>query len=683
VNTWFGKPSGDFAYEDQREISVKPAGESAAFGPWDLLSADFNSEYVDGDGADDMVTANNLSGTISVLLRQPGEWFEEPTTYRTGVRPVRVQTFVSPQEEDPQICLATANQGGGSISIFVGDGDGTFDKRDDIELDPEADPTSIVIGPFNVDGYADLLACNEGNNTVSWVRGNAGYEFDSPIPYDVASGTQPRACVAGFFDSQDSLLDVAIANSGLPYVTTLLGQVDATGEIWFPESILYSVTTGVALSIVSGYFNADDFLDVAVANSSTYQIDIYRGEDANEDGYADGTFVPFQSVSVLDSPQHLIAADINGDDILDLLLTTWKYDAVYVFYGQGDGSFEMTLLGYDIAQPTGLTVLEATDDGVLDLAVASYLDDVIHVFPGVLDQECVGWHCYDGIQNYDECATDCGGSCAPCDECDSGPCCDLLCGLYRPPTEQCDTYPERRCSGTECGADVEERPVDVYCSGESEVCDGALDPGPWEPIEDCADDEICESEEGHPAWASCLLCEFGCSEGACYPDCTPGDPCCSTSGALIPNCYHDPDSGLDWLNPPSTDLLNWAEAASYCASEATGGYQDWYLPTVDELRTLIDGCDKTETGGACGVTNECLESSTDDCLNDACRGCGLVVDDCYWDGDLTGDCNTYFYWSASESSDQSSLAWHVKFNFARIQAEDKDLYGLARCMRWP
>ena|SRR5260221_9229985 len=48
---------------------------------------------------------------------------------------------------------------------------------------------------------------------------------------------------------------------------------------------------------------------------------------------------------------------------------------------------------------------------------------------------------------------------------------------------------------------------------------------------------------------------------------------------------------LTWQQAPSTTKYTWANAKAYCAYSnlgASGGFSSWRLPTVKELRTLVD-----------------------------------------------------------------------------------------------
>jgi len=115
--------------------------------------------------------------------------------------------------------------------------------------------------------------------------------------------------------------------------------------------------------------------------------------------------------------------------------------------------------------------------------------------------------------------------------------------------------------------------------------------------------------------------------------------------------------GLDWSDV-SNNPMNWAAAITYCVD--LGGR----LPTISELRTLIQNCSVTETGGECGVTDSCL--SYEDCF-DACGGCGYDDSGKY---SVFGD--NHELQSSSERSDYVDSAWYVGFKSGNVGTSTKD-----------
>src|SRR5206468_3488655 len=71
--------------------------------------------------------------------------------------------------------LAVANALGYSVSIFRGNGDGTFAPSSDFETGGA--PSSLAIGDLNGDGRPDLAAVNANNYTVSVLLGNGDGTF--------------------------------------------------------------------------------------------------------------------------------------------------------------------------------------------------------------------------------------------------------------------------------------------------------------------------------------------------------------------------------------------------------------------------------------------------------------------------------------------------------------------------
>ncbi len=121
----------------------------------------------------------------------------------------------------------------------------------------------------------------------------------------------------------------------------------------------------------------------------------------------------------------------------------------------------------------------------------------------------------------------------------------------------------------------------------------------------------------------------GTNAGEFDPDLIQYSPLGSCDGGRL-----DPETDLCWEDPPSYDItgeqlvggdMNWADARAYCEGLSSGGRDDWRLPTIDELRTLIRPpytyslCAQNLPGGVCGVTDpNCLNS--DPCAEN-CSGC--------------------------------------------------------------
>ena len=155
----------------------------------------------------------------------------------------------------------------------------------------------------------------------------------------------------------------------------------------------------------------------------------------------------------------------------------------------------------------------------------------------------------------------------------------------------------------------------------------------------------------------------------------------SADDDAVEELWEDPTSGLMWSNfVREYESLDGGK--SYCQDLFLADYGDWRLPTISELRSLIRGCEDTETGGSCGVTDSCLDLSCWE-LHD-CYGCPYgdrPAWGCYWPSQLQGTCGEWF-WSSSAVADDDFFVWSVDFLFGKVAyyGVDYDIFN-ARCVR--
>ena len=161
---------------------------------------------------------------------------------------------------------------------------------------------------------------------------------------------------------------------------------------------------------------------------------------------------------------------------------------------------------------------------------------------------------------------------------------------------------------------------------------------------------------------------------------------------LPEDVWTDPDSGLIWQVWPKGDArFNYYTAIEHCDELIYGGYDDWRLPTISELRSVIRGCPSTQTGGECGVTDTC---NSMDCWDDKCYyGCelqnGPSEGGFYWpDGFSVAEKYFYnpYYLSSTELSDPESdfpndHSWCIVFENAVFHTARNTSANTARCVR--
>jgi hypothetical protein len=134
--------------------------------PYSVAVGDFN-----GDGIPDLALANAESNTVSVLLGNGDGTFLPAQSYPAGSSPtsVAVGDFNGDGIQD----LAVANYDG--VSVLLGKGDGTFLPA--VGYYAGLDPLSVAVGDFNGDGTPDLAVANYFSNSVRVLLGNGDGSF--------------------------------------------------------------------------------------------------------------------------------------------------------------------------------------------------------------------------------------------------------------------------------------------------------------------------------------------------------------------------------------------------------------------------------------------------------------------------------------------------------------------------
>ena len=126
--------------------------------------------------------------------------------------------------------------------------------------------------------------------------------------------------------------------------------------------------------------------------------------------------------------------------------------------------------------------------------------------------------------------------------------------------------------------------------------------------------------------------------------------------------------------------LKWEEAFTYCENLTELGYSDWRLPTVDELRTLIQNCNGNNSEGLCEITDDCILNRSGCGNNDAenCRCCATTSDGKY---SKIGD--TCSLWSSLPAKNTyPEKAWIGSFSSGCITTRDIDTDAAnVRCVR--
>lgn len=347
-------------------------------------SAALSTTYVSSARITAAVSAQQIANaglaTITVVNPTPGGGTSNPVcfpvaastssvSFRTSTLPTGAQPsgiaagdFDGNQKAD----LVITNQGDDTVTILLGNGDGTFTAASPVSTGHG--PVAVATGDFNSDGKTDIAVANSLDNTVSILIGNGDGTFV------VASSTPPTASTpmallsADF--NEDGRLDLAVVNNLENNVTILLGKGDGT---FYPLASPVTGKSPIAAALAD--FNADGKLDIAVANKLDNTVLLIMGK-------GDGTFSPGATASVGTSPSGIVAVDLNNDGNMDVVAANQGSNTVSVLLGNGDGVLQAHNDYADDAGPTSIAAADFDRDGKLDLITSNGAANSVSVLLG-------------------------------------------------------------------------------------------------------------------------------------------------------------------------------------------------------------------------------------------------------------------------------------------------------------
>ncbi len=299
--------------------------------PFKVAVGDFN-----GDGKPDLVVTNADDDTVSVLLNTTAAGATTPSfapqqTFATGGFPdgVAVGDFNGDGKPD----LVVANRLDDTVSVLLnttamGATIPSFAPRQTFAAG--AEPSPVAVGDFNGDGKSDLAIVNESANTVSVLLNTTPAGATAPSfagQQTFATGTTPGSVAVGDFNG-DGIPDLAIIDQHDDTASVLLNTTPAgaTTPSFAPRQ---TFPTGHSPGpVVVGDFNGDGSPDLAVVNESASTVSVLL--NTTPAGATTPGFAGQQTFATGTGPASVAVGDFNGDGSPDLAVANDPSNTVSV-----------------------------------------------------------------------------------------------------------------------------------------------------------------------------------------------------------------------------------------------------------------------------------------------------------------------------------------------------------------
>ncbi|MGI4870773.1 MAG: FG-GAP repeat domain-containing protein [Janthinobacterium lividum] len=307
-----------------------------------------------------------LAWPVAQAVQAQTATFAAAVTYSAGVNSKPEDVAIADLNADGKADLVTANNTSNTVGVLLGNGNGTFQAVVTYPIGGNSNPVGVAVADVNGDGKPDLLEVNLYDATVGVLLGNGNGTFQAVLFYQAGILNPGGLVVADMNgDTKPDIIMPDAYGSG-NYVSILFG----TGTGTFPNGVIYPMTANSSPAAVAvADVNGDGRPDVFTANNNDSSMGVLLTAGTSFQApvaYSAGSGAVPKSVAV---------ADVNADGKPDVFTTSEAYSTstASVFLGNGNGTFK-TAVPYSTgstSEPSGIRIADMNGDGKLDLITAN------------------------------------------------------------------------------------------------------------------------------------------------------------------------------------------------------------------------------------------------------------------------------------------------------------------------
>ena len=314
--------------------------------PREVAVADVNR-----DGAPDLISANDVDNTLSVVLNNGSGGFALAAAPSVGNQPESVTTADVNRDGWPD--LISANRADSTLTVLTNDGSGGFAPAASPTVGTS--PTCVRAADVNGDGWADLISADFDAATLTVLSNNRSGGFDLASAPMVGTGPWSFATADV---NQDGWVDLVSANYNDMALTVLTN--DGRGGFAMASSLpggngLFEVTAADV--------NRDGWPDLICAIAYENTVRVFTNDGRGGFVLACSLFSP--------GPYHVADDDVNGDAWVDLISGSEDSTTLTVLTNNRSGGFAQAFSLQAGGPANDVAAADVNGDGWTDLISAN------------------------------------------------------------------------------------------------------------------------------------------------------------------------------------------------------------------------------------------------------------------------------------------------------------------------
>ena len=319
---------------------------------------------------------NKFAGTTQV--------FSNNSTILSKPQDVIINDFDGKNGPDVVVALYSGN----AIMVQLNDGTGKFKSPPiPVSVTPNGQgPSAMASGQLNRLGSTDLVVANAINSTITIFVDFSLSGFTQSTT--LALGASPSDIRLADTDS-DGDLDILVATQ----VGRQAGQIRILwndGNGFFTLGPTFGSGGKRPVSLMTGDFNRDRFIDIAVANQGDFGRANDNGNVAVLLGRSTGGFEAPITYLVGASPLSLDVSDLNADGSQDLVAVNFSVNTASILQGSSSGAFTVLQEQLSVGQgPVQVTLVDIDGDQDKDILVSNLRSKSISILRNRFSQDRV------------------------------------------------------------------------------------------------------------------------------------------------------------------------------------------------------------------------------------------------------------------------------------------------------